>query len=100
MILVLGKAQVQPDKLDDALAISQAHVLRSRAEPGCIEHGVHRSHDAPDTLVFIERWQDKAALQQHFAVPASRQFAKALTALCVVPPVVELLEARSLPRAG
>lgn len=100
MILVIGKAQVQPDKLDEALAISQAHVLRSRAEPGCLEHGVYRSHDAADVLVFVERWQDMAALAQHFAVPASRQFARALTGLCVAPPAMELLNASPLPMPG
>lgn len=85
MLLVLGSVQIQRDHMDEASRVSQAHVERSRAEPGCLERGVHRSHDQPDRLVFLKRWAAAAALQAHLGVPASRRFAKALFALAAAP---------------
>ena len=93
MILVVGSVIVQPGRLEEALALSLEHVLRSRAEPGCITHGVHQDAENPQRLVFVEEWADAAALQVHFRVPASRQFGKALGALAVEPPTMQVFQA-------
>ncbi len=100
MIIVLGQIKVQPTKLSQALEVSQAHVLRSREEPGCLAHGVHVSHDEPDTLVFVERWRDMGALMAHFQVPESRQFVKAVSALAEAAPVMEIFDASPVPLPG
>lgn len=97
MILVVGKVHLQPGQQGPALALCQAHVERSRAEPGCLEHGVHISHEDAHTLVFVERWADWPALQAHFRVPASREFVKALAALSAGAPTMEVFEASPLP---
>ncbi len=99
MILVIGHVDIRPQHLTQALQLSQDHVRRSRAEPGCLEHGVHRSHEQPDRLVFIERWADTAALRAHFRVPASRQFVKSLAALASTAPAMRLYDATELPGA-
>ena len=90
MIIILGHATVSPQHLDEALRISQAHVARSRLEPGCLAHGVSRDADHPARLVFVEKWADMAAVQTHFAVPASREFAKALHKLSTEKNTIEL----------
>ncbi len=97
MILVLGSAHVQPGRLDEALAISHAHVQRSRTEPGCIAHAVHIDGEDAQRLVFVEQWADMAALQAHFRVPASREMARSLAALCTAPPAIQLFDATALP---
>lgn len=99
MILVLGSVDIRPEHLDQALQLSQEHVTRSRTEPGCLEHGVHRSHEHPHRLVFVERWADMEALEAHFRVPASRQFVKAMAALAKAPPAMTLYDATPLPGA-
>ncbi|WPG36034.1 putative quinol monooxygenase [Variovorax sp. EBFNA2] len=81
MILVIGHALAKADTLQAMLAISVEHVLRSRAEPGCISHDVTTDVQDPLRLTFVERWNDMAALQAHFRVDASRAFAKALAAM-------------------
>ena len=88
MILVLGTAVARPDTTDELLALSHQHVVRSRAEPGCLEHGVYQDAENPRRLVFVERWSDRAALLAHFAVPASGAFVRAATALCAETPTI------------
>jgi quinol monooxygenase YgiN len=93
MIIVIGSCDIQESKFPQALAISQAHVARSRQEPGCIAHSVHQDTEAPLRLVFLEKWCDQQAIAAHFKVPESRAFVKQLAALATEPPTMELFEA-------
>ena len=78
MIIVLGSLIAAPGKLQDALHISQAHVLRARRVVGCIAHGVHIDAENPDRLVFVEQWANQASIWDHVQSPQTRAFVKAL----------------------
>ena len=97
MVIVTGTATIRPDALDRAIAVSLEHVRRSRAEPGCIEHGVHQRADDPLTLFFFERWADQDAISAHFKVPESREFVTALGALTTKPPSMTIYDATPRP---
>jgi quinol monooxygenase YgiN len=99
MILVLGHVVARPEHFDEVLKLSQQHVERSRAEPGCIAHAVHRDTENPLRLVFVEKWSDMAALQVHFRMPASREFGKALAMLASEPPELELFDTTAISAA-
>lgn len=93
MLIVTGSIAARADTFDALRRASLEHVARSRAEPGCLEHGV--AVDAGDglRLVFFERWADRAALDAHFKVPASRAFAAQAGQLAVRPPDLAIYEA-------
>jgi len=93
MIIVTGSIQARLDTLDELRRLSLEHVARSRAEPGCLEHGV--AIDANDglRLVFFERWADRDALLSHFRVPASREFAAQVAQLAAHPPELHAYDA-------
>ncbi len=93
MIIVTGSIQARLDTFDELRRLSLEHVVRSRAEPGCLEHGV--AVDANDglRLVFFERWTDRVALLAHFEVPASREFGKNAARLAAHPPDLGTYEA-------
>ncbi len=97
MILVLGSVRVHEGKLDAALALSQEHVARSRLEPGCIAHAVHRDTEDDCRLVFVEQWADDKALHAHFEVPASKRFVQDLSALCSEKPTMNIFQADKVP---
>ena len=92
MIIVTGSVRVRDDALGEALRVSIEHVERSRAEPGCIEHGVYRDVQDPLRLFFYERWADRSALDDHFAVSASGKFVNRLSALATESPSIEIHE--------
>ena len=101
MILVIGHALAKPDTFAEMQRISIEHVLRSRAEPGCISHEVTVDAQQPLRLVFVERWSDMAALQLHFRVDASRSFGKALAGLADGMPGMQVYQSEEIdPRAG
>lgn len=96
MIVVLGSVLVREGCMAEAQKLSLEHVHRSRTEPGCVSHAVHVDCENPQRLRFVEEWADPAALQAHFKVPASRQFAAALSALAVEPPKMVLYRAEPM----
>mgnify|MGYP006313576159 CR=1 FL=1 len=93
MIVLLGSVQIQEGCVEQALALSQVHVRRSRDEPGCIAHAVYLDPEDPLRLVFVERWADQAALQVHFKVPDSLGFVGALTQLASAAPEMQIYTA-------
>lgn len=99
MIIVTGTLHARAETLTEVLRLSREHVQRSRAEPGCQEHGVAVDVDDPLRLVFFERWTDAAAIGTHLRLPASRAFGKAVAALVDRPPTLTLFEAAVLPLA-
>jgi quinol monooxygenase YgiN len=56
VIVVTGSIQARPDTVDELIALSLEHVHRSRTEPGCLTHHVHRDVEDPLRLVFFEQW--------------------------------------------
>ena len=93
MIVVTGSVTAREDSFGEVRKLSLEHVHRSRAEPGCISHAVHVDCENPLRLVFIEQWADRAALLAHFAVPASREFVRALQPLAAAASTIEIYDA-------
>ncbi len=96
MIIVTGSVLARPDAIDTVLAMSLEHVHRSRLEPGCISHSVHRDAENPLRLFFFEQWSGMAALQTHFKVPASGAFVRAAAGLCQEAPAMQLYDAQQV----
>lgn len=98
MIVVTGSVTARPETFDEVRRLSLEHVHRSRAEPGCISHAVHVDCEDPRRLVFIEQWADRAALLAHFAVPASRDFVRALHALAAGATTIEIYDSTKVDK--
>ena len=98
MIVVTGSVTAREDFLEQIRRLSLEHVQRSRIEPGCISHAVHADCENPLRLVFIEQWADRAALLAHFAVPASREFVRALQPLAAAASTIEIYDAAKVEK--
>ncbi len=96
VVIVTGSVKARPDSIDQVVALSIAHVRRSRQEPGCLAHAVHRDCEDTLRLVFVEHWADADALRAHFLVPASGAFVQEVSALAASPPEISIYEARAL----
>jgi quinol monooxygenase YgiN len=98
MIVVTGSVTAREDSQGEVTRLSLEHVHRSRQEPGCISHAVHVDCENPLRLVFVEQWADRAALLAHFAVPASRDFVRALQPLAAAATTIAIYEATRLEK--
>lgn len=93
MLIVTGSVTARPDTLEELVAVSLEHVRRSRTEPGCLLHSVHRDVEDDLRLVFLEHWADADALRAHFAVPASGEFVREARRLAAGATAIEIYEA-------
>jgi quinol monooxygenase YgiN len=93
IVIVTGTVVARPENLNEVLAASLEHVRRSRAEPGCISHAVLQDIEDENRLVFFERWADRTFLDDHFRVPASADFVRAVTGLAAEPPSMVISQA-------
>ncbi len=96
MVIVTGSARAHAHNIERMLELSLEHVRRSRKEPGCLLHTVHRDAEDPHRLVFLEHWKDEEALRKHFAVPASGQFVDEVTALAEAAPEISIFDAHPI----
>ena len=90
-IIVTGSVRGTDATVDALLEAALTHVRRSRTEPGCLSHHVFRDAEDPNRLFFFERWADRAALDAHFAVPASLEFVGQLRELAVGEPSMHIV---------
>jgi len=93
MMIVTGSVKATPATLAHMRELCLEHVHRSRTEPGCLLHSVHHDVEDPLRLVFLEHWEDRAALDAHFRVPASSDFVTAVSALAAERPTMQIYEA-------
>ena len=94
MLIVTGSVEARPDTIARILELGLAHVRRSRLEPGCLLHSIHRDVENELRVVFIEQWEDAKALEDHFHVPASGEFVREAAALAVRPPEMSIFEGK------
>jgi quinol monooxygenase YgiN len=95
MLIVIGSIEARPDTVDRVVELGVAHSQRSRQEPGCLLHHVHRDAENELRVVFVEQWVDAEALATHFHVPASGEFVREAAALAVRAPEMSIFAAEA-----
>ena len=92
MILITGSILARAETFDALREAGIEHSRRSRSEPGCIAHNLHVDCENPLRLVFVEKWQDRAAVATHFKVKASIDFVVVARKLGAAPPSMDILD--------
>jgi quinol monooxygenase YgiN len=92
MVIVSGAVVARADTAARVEALCLDHVRRSRTEPGCLMHSVHRDVENEHRFVFLEHWRSLDDLHRHFAVPESAQLISALGELCDELSAIEIHE--------
>jgi len=97
MVIVTAQIQARLDTVDELRRLSLEHVARSRAEPGCLEHGVGIDANDGLRLLYFERWANRAALVAHLEQPTTRDFVAQARRLAAHPPEIAVYEASEVP---
>lgn len=88
MILVIARLRIRPEGLDDLRRAVQEVRPASLAEDGAISYQVHTDLTDRGEIVFVEEWQDRAALDRHFTEPHFKAFDEKLQKVLVGTPEV------------
>ena len=95
MIIITGTVVIARENRDAFIAAATHHVTLSRTEAGCISRAFHEDVMSPGTFVFVERWRDMAAVQEHFAKDYSRETAAMIRKMAVSSSGVEIHDVAS-----
>lgn len=68
-IVLIARLKVKKEAVEAAKAAALAIVESSRSESGCLNYDFHQAIDDETIFVWHETWADKAALDEHFAMP-------------------------------
>lgn len=96
MVIVSGSVTAAPGKADEVESLCLAHVRRSRTEPGCLLHSVHRDVEDDHRFVFLEHWRSLDDLGRHFEVPESGALIESLRRLAVDLSPIEIYQATAV----
>ncbi|NRP70116.1 putative monooxygenase YcnE [Ensifer psoraleae] len=78
MVYVIAYLKAHAGRGDDVVALAAPLVEATRKEAGCVSYDLYRKPTEPDTLVFVENWKDRAAVDAHFAEPHLKAFQAAM----------------------
>ncbi len=69
MIYLIATLTIKPGSLNAIREAVMPCIEGTRNEPGNILYDLHQSQTDENTLVFVEKWKDRAALDNHFTEP-------------------------------
>src|SRR5919112_709280 len=67
MIILHATIQIKPGRREEAIPFFLQMEQATQQEEGCLEYKFVSTLENPDTFMVVERWEDQAALERHFA---------------------------------
>ena len=84
LFVVIAEFEVKPAHLDDFLALAHDDAQHSVAhEPGCRQFDVVQLQSSPNSVLFYEVYDDRAAFDAHLDTPHLARFRTGFPALIV-----------------
>ncbi len=74
MLSVIAKLPIKEGKIEEAIQAFKELMLQVAKEEGTVSYTINRSQANPNTLVVMERYKDKAALDAHSSSPYFKAF--------------------------
>lgn len=74
MIIVIGRAEVEPQAIAQLRPALDAMMRATWDESGCLSYSMAVESESEGVITVVERWADEAALQAHFASPHMAAF--------------------------
>jgi quinol monooxygenase YgiN len=78
MIIVLAKITAKENMANNIINEAQGLIKATRAEKGNIEYNLYAPADDPNTLLFVEKWEEKKDLESHIEQPHFVNFGPAI----------------------
>ena len=74
MISVIAKIPIKEGKVEEAILAFKELMVQVAKEEGTLAYTMNRAKSNPNTLVIMERYKDKAALDAHSSTPYFKEF--------------------------
>ena len=92
MISVIAKLTVQEGKADETIQMMKELLKKVATEEGTLLYSLNRKKSEPNTIVVIERYTDKEALNAHSTTAHFKEFSAKLGKVLAGKPDISVLE--------
>ncbi len=89
-IVLIARLKVKKDAVEALKQAALEIVADSRSEPGCVNYDIHQAIDDETVFLWHETWANKAALDEHFAKPYTKEFFARVDEFAEEPPQINL----------
>jgi quinol monooxygenase YgiN len=90
MIIVNADLPVKEEKKEEVIKQAETLISASRTHKGNISYNLYRDV-VDDSLIFIEKWESKEALEAHMQTPEFIEFGKAIKDSLTAPLGIKLI---------
>ena len=81
MHIIVARLKIRPEARDAFLAEAEKIIAGTRAEAGCRFYALHEDVQQPCQFLFYEEWEDRAAIDAHFAEAHFTAFGEAIESM-------------------
>ncbi len=92
MLGLIANVPVQEGRVDEAIEMFRELMDKVAEEEGTLSYTLNRSNKDPNTLVMMERYKDKAALDFHSSTPHFKEFSSRLPSILAGKPEINVME--------
>jgi quinol monooxygenase YgiN len=92
MLLVVGRVRCDAEQREQLVSLLRRMQDDSRREEGCLRYGFFAAVEDPLSFIAVEEWEDRDALDRHFAEAHLHDFAAKLLELVSERPEVAIHE--------
>ncbi|WP_054209413.1 putative quinol monooxygenase [Bosea vaviloviae] len=96
--IVISRIEVRPDAWEPFVAAAGDCIDATRREQGCLAYEIHESLTQPGRFVSYESWETRADIDRNLRSPHTVAFREATRACVTAPPVIEVIDPRSIDR--
>ena len=96
--IVISRVEVRPDAWEPFVAAAGDCIEATRREQGCLAYEIHESLTQPCRFVSFESWETRDDIERHMGSDHMRAFLETTRACVTAPPVIEVIEPRSIDR--
>lgn len=83
MIVIVAKIQVAPGKGSEFENEYRKLAPKVLKDPGALEYVLHKDNNDPNKYLFIEKYENEAAIKYHSSAPHIREFFKTIGPITV-----------------
>jgi quinol monooxygenase YgiN len=80
-LTIIAKLKAKEGCEEQLGAMLRSLLAPTRAEKGCINYDLHRSHDDPGLFIFYENWESRPLWEAHMKSPHLVEFSEKQGAL-------------------
>ena len=98
MLIALGDVYAQIERREEVRELMRATQASAREQAGCDYYAFAETLDDPGHFVLVQRWRDRAALEEHYRSQAFADYQARIAPLLVRTTELRLFEAQTSAR--